>query len=882
MNNHFRLITCVAAVALCLPTTTYLFGQKQNVDFATTTFVKHFESKQAIPATMVIGSTAGIPPFNWFFCEGGGCTPSAVGSGTLPVGGASTGVTITFTNSNATVTVNNAVEGEYPFTIRRTGGGVAGFAQRNYRLIVRPALRMIFVLDRSGSMECAPSAPAASWPGCIIATGHRWDALKTGVKNFVDKFQTNNENALANDRMSVVYFSGATVAPAGTFGALINVTDFNTGVTSNMGSAPAQNGSDPVLGRDGTSIGAGVLEAINSRLGGVENNSFREVIVVFTDGEQNAAPNVVTTATTREIQAADASTLKNLNATNLDGIEIYTVGVGTIPAFTTLLQELAGGASGYFTTTAGNEAGFMGELSGNAFNEIFNKFSPQHIKFEQQAITGANTLAVNCNKNVSRLFFEAHFDRPFAGSHTRFEIYRNGVKFPLEKAQALVTPFLITYTIDFQELPEYTSEGAWEFKMLIEQGSYDPEDIYHPGPPSVKLFATADDHEIDMETKVGNTPVVAGSKAPISLTLSHQGNPIKNAVVKARIIKPSVDVSDLLARAQVTGPLPDNPELGSCAGRTLAWLQANNPGALDSLKIYFGDTLTLPHKGDGKYEAVYGDWAVTGVHKVIFSVVAEDAAYGKLERMKDQTVNVRIAPVLYKQKERTYNKDGRVSYLGLRPQYESEGRTYYVGPGYGYAFSVKGAGVERVTINDECGGKYGLSVQAEGDPKVKVYLLDEEIYRGKLSRFDKPYIKHKWGISAHAGITRPLGKLDSLYVNGGFYAEIDAGYQFTPNFSLEGRGGYYGFDQNFYVLGATLYAKGQFPLSSSGLSMSLAAGAGIYKPKNTDSSGGYSLRLALHWAATSRLDLSLEGGYFNLPTPDYQFLTAGLGLRYRL
>ncbi|MBL7793512.1 MAG: VWA domain-containing protein [Saprospiraceae bacterium] len=881
MNNHFRLITFVAAAALCLPATAHLFGQKQNVDFASTTFVKHFESKQAASATLVIGSTAGSPPFNWFFCEGSGCAPVAVGAVTRTIGGASTGVTITFTSSSATVTVINAVEGEYPFTLRRTGAGIAA-ATRNYRLIVRPALRMIFVLDRSGSMECAPSASAASWSGCIIPSGHRWDALKTGVQNFVNKFQTDNENALANDRMSVVYFSGMTVDPAGDFETMKTITAFRTGITSNMSSAPAQNAADPVLGRDGTSIGAGVLEAINSRLGGIEDNSFREVIVVFTDGEQNAAPNVVTTATTREIQAEDGTVLKNLNNINLDGIEIFTVGVGTIPAFTTMLQELANGSSRYFTTTTGSEVDFLGELSGNAFNEIFNKFSPQHIIFDRQTITGANTLAFNCNKNVGQLFFEAHFDRPISRSLTKYEIYHNGVKLLLDTTKFLFTPFLVTYTINFQDLPEYTSEGSWEFRMLIEQGSYFDENIYHLGPASVKLYATADDHEIDMATKVGNTPVVVGSKAPISLTLSHLGKPIKNAVVKAHILKPSVDVGDLLARAQVTGPLPNDPELGTCAGQTMAWLQANNPGALDSLKIYFGDTLTLPHKGDGLYEAVYGDWAVTGVHKVIFTVVAEDAAYGKLERMKDQTVNVRIAPVLFTPKERTYGKDGNVSYLGLRPQYESEGRTYFVGPGYGYAFSVKGNGVEKVTVNDECGGKYGLSVQAEGDPRVKVYLLDEEIYRGKMSSFDKPYIKHKWDISAHAGITSPLGKLDSLFVNGGFYAEIDAGYQFTPNFSLEGRGGYYGFDQNFYVLGATIYAKGQFPLSSSGLSMSLAAGGGIYKPKNTDSSGGYSLRLALHWAATSRLDLSLEGGYFNLPTPDYQFLTVGLGLRYRL
>lgn len=880
MNNNYairRLTVLLSAVfmPLFLGCQEFDFGSDLDADDYNIFLIQTGTTK----TITFLSSTA--TPYDWYMCSSAGCeTLNRMPEGVARVIGADPNLKITFSNTNAVIEANNsAIEESYYLTIRLEGR--SDTITRKIRLIVRKPLNMIFVLDRSGSMECGLRT-ASAWNDCILRSGHRWDALKDAVENFVTKFDS-DESSLPGDRISVVYFSGATVDPPGDFETMKTVGNFQSGIRGNMESPPVQNAPPAdVLGRDGTSIGAGVLEAVNARFGGAENTNLRQVIVVFTDGEQNAAPDVAISAGSRQIKAADGTVLLDLNAANVDGIEIYTIGVGALPSVSTLLQGLAGSPSRCFMPTTDNEDEFVEELSGAAFNEIFNKFSPQHIKFVKQKLSSSNSISFSVNKQVSRLFLEAHFDRPYSRTNTRFEIYRNGVPFPLDKTQPLYTPFLTTFIINFEDLPDYTSEGEWTFTVLTNMDDIIDENIYYPGPPSINLLATADDHEVDMSTRVGASHVAVGSKTPITLTLSHQGKPIKNALVKAYIVKPSVDVSDLLARAQVAGPLPVDPELGTCAGQTLNWLRANNPAALDSLKIYFSDSLVLAHKGKGKYEAVYGNWNVTGVHKVIFSAQASDAAYGKLERMKNQTVNVRIPPISFNPKERTFGKDGRVSYLGLRPQYESRGRRYFVGPGYGYAYSVKGAGVERVTVNDECGGRYGISVQAEGDPRVKVYLLDEEIYRGKLSRFDKPYVKYKWGLSAHGGITEPLGKLDTLYVNGGAYAEIDASYQFVPFFSLEARGGYYGFDQGFNILGATLYAKTQTDLRANTLSLAFAAGGGIYKPKNTDSAAGYSLRLGLQWHARPRLEVSLDGGFFTIPQYEYQFLTAGLGLKYRL
>ena len=177
------------------------------------------------------------------------------------------------------------------------------------------------------------------------------------------------------------------------------------------------NGSGNDLGRNGTSIGAALVEAINGRFGGAEDPARREVVLLFTDGEQNTGNWVRSTGPDagRVIQQSRTNTtpVLNLEAAAVDDIEVLAVSTVTTGMGPGLLQSIAKDPGQFFTVLPGQEDRFGSDMAGHAFNEIFNQYSPQYIDSKRLPLPGNPQADFVVNRNVNRLIFQAFYSKGF-------------------------------------------------------------------------------------------------------------------------------------------------------------------------------------------------------------------------------------------------------------------------------------------------------------------------------------------------------------------------------------------------------------------------------------------------------------------------------------
>ncbi len=878
-------------------------------------FVKHLEA--GTPANIIINvpAAAALVPISWGYSSS--TTTACPGSFTNKLNGSTEQVesieppvgfiTLTFNSptggavsgKNVTLSSPSLTEGEYHFSLKLTYGGAARI--KSFRFIVRKPLEMVMLLDRSGSMECDldEAASGATWPGCATSnTGggvdnKRWDILKSSINNFVNKLDGNH--TLSTDLMSVVYFSGGTgVQGSITNDAMefANITTFqlplNAGQTpiyQEMSTAPP--GGVP-LARDGTSLGEGMYKTIVDRFNNTDGGGKRKVVLLFTDGEQNTGKwfnesgAIGTLGKLIQTSSTDASVLLNLNNAAIDDIEVYTAGVN-LPgsAAESLLRNIADNHTpanpSYFSVMPGTESDFSSEMSLKAFNEIYNDFSPQCVradKFTMNYNTTAQAI-YPINKSVNRVIFEAYFDAPYA-NNANYTILKDGVDVTNKVSRKHMNDYIATFIFNIYEIPDFTSDGNWTFKVA------NSDDIFNNN--KITLFATADDHNIEFNGYLDNGRIHVGQPLKANVSLSALGMPVTNAVVTATIIKPGEDLGNLLATTNINNLAPKTKEIGTCSAQKLDYLETNNPTALTKWKNLEQNTIQLVHQGKGIYSGTYNDVDVTGNYKIIYSAKATTGDIGQIERMKDQTIHVRFAPININLSARSIksSKDNPSYYhtINFTPTYKApDGSTRLLGPGYENAIALENTNVSHV--DDECNGSYTIYANSNRkNPNVRIWVADDKVYSGPIQRFPELYIKRKWNVSAHGGITNPSGKMDSLYSSGSS-AELDLAYRFHPRFSAELVGGYYGFKPNYQILGGTGYVKAHLNTNNP-LQVFIGVGGGVYKPKDLDITSGYSIRLGAERFFGERFSLGLDLAGFFLPQPDLNFGIISGSIRYKL
>ncbi len=873
------------------------FAVAPNCMTATQTeYVRHYAAGSGLPANLVITSPPTIAgAISWSFLTsstmGGNCGstfPGPVTNGHVENLGGNLRATFTSNGVNPNVTISSTgalAAGEYNLTLRLSGGGNSYV--RNYRFIVRRPVDIVFALDRSGSMECDTDEDVpAEWMGCITHAaaddGRRWDVLASAIDNFVGNLDF--LHVIPTDRLSVVYFDGNTSTPSTLVSDAVpftSVANFRGigGTSAIKQELDAMAGPSNALGRNGTSLGAGLIKAVSGRYGGSEDPSRRQIVLLFTDGEQNTGQWVKASGPDmgrRILQNSGSATVDlNLDAPSVNDIEILTAGTiytGSSPA---LLQAIAGGGSGYFNVLPGMESEFGSDLAGHAFTEIYSTASPRFISSARYLLRAEGPelrTDFTVNRNVNRLIFQVFFSNPIAG-RTKLKVYRDGMEVS-GQGDFRANEYSTTYSFPLYDRPELPSEGAWTVEVLP------PSARSIPAGTEVSVFATADDHAVHFTAGTRESRLTVGENFHPQLQLMEEGGAVTNATVTATIMKPGDDLGDLLARTTVSQLPTSHTESGSCADLKYAQLRTSDPGALQQLDKIDRTTLTLNHDGDGNYSGNYGGANVTGVYRIRFEISYSSPRLGEVRRMVEQTRYVGF-PVPTLNLSAISRGSGTEQSTATRsaPTYRVNGRQRSIGPGFATAFGVNGQGVN-LTTTDNCDGSYLLNVSGAPGQRFDLYLLDREVFSGTVREFqqDKKAAGGSY-LALRGGRTFPRAGFNKQF-NTGLYGEVGLGTRIGSLLGVEVVGGYYGFEPAYRILGGTAYLN--LYLNGGGAShLVIGAGPGYYLPDLQDARVGGSLRAALE-REFGRLTLGVEGAYFRLTDPELDFATLGLAVKISL
>lgn len=896
---------------------------QSEIDFSATTYVQHLENGSL--ANFIIGTGPainGLPGainFTWSWCVAttpdpaiptlpqcaGGVSVAAEGVA-VPIG---YGLTATFTDGTGsrriviggTPDIGLATHIEFTTRFRLEGNGDT--YEREYHFVIRKPWDIVFVLDRSGSMECgAGDDSVTGWPCSRAAPNRRWDKLKDAIDNFCSRLPENR--VVAGDRMGVVYFAGSelnadpSADPGSCACALTNlntVSDFRSRIRNNMSTSPRENDpivtGKPPLGRSGTSIGKGLNEAFTGRFSAL-TTSRRQIVVLFTDGEPNTPPDVVFAGGTKTISGGGIAAL-TFSSPPYNELEIYVIGVGIGPGYNAAIEQIATSSSNVFQTITGAEATFLDEVAGTAFNEIFNRFTPHYVKFEDQPTQLFHSIDYECNKNVSELMFQTQFDFPLARNYS-YKIEKDGQDVTRFFTQADTSDYYASFAYNFQNIAGLSSEGKWTFSCVYTcppNGTREGTQIEEQA-QNTRLLAIADDYSLNFDTSVDPKTHRVGESAELSVHLDYAGAAIENADVSAYILKPGGDLGDVLARATAQGYTFDSQsEIEGCAAQKYAYLQANDPEVLADVKEIAKNVVQLQHAGNGHYRGSYNGLNVSGTYKVVFVVDANHPTAGAINRMKPHTMNVQPgAQIILEEKSQT--TDAGATQLRFRPAYVYGGETRYLGSGYTHGLAVNGEGVELRSVEEDCNGNYVLELGHSGDSDIEITLYDRPIYEGNISGFStsdgntRPDNPKPWNGSLHLGYTIPMNALSTVNASkGSVFVEFDFGYRLQKRITTELLLGYYTFRTDYYILGATLCARydtGLLGSSDNRSRLDVGAGAGMYLPKEESAVPGINVRAAYRNRINSLTDISVEAAYFRLFNDlNYSFATIGLGFYYR-
>lgn len=864
-------------------------------------YVKHFQIGRTIPDTEFFINITGAPP-------GVGITASSSPGGELLDLNISGNILTLNGNLSARKIGNRiAVYSSGPIVahnnifleIQLSSGGQT--SSKIFHFINREPNDIVFLLDRSGSMGCDYNENTETdWPNCAqnpVGDSYRWGRLESAVQNFVGKCvdETDTTRILPNignftgDRMGIAYFSGTTATPGID---LTGINAFSNALAGNM------NLAETPLATDGTSIGNGIMHAITrpGLFNSTATTNRRQALFLFTDGEQNAGNWVKDEAPDEgnfiETSATNSAQVMNLEANSIQDIEIYSIGLVETPAGGSTLSHIADATSRHFNILNANPRDFPIDFGGWAFHEFFRFASPQTIGFEKhQGVTpsGGASSSFFCNDRASRMIIEVYFEQPFGKVCSLF-VTKDGQDAMQFDPKIIRTDYIATVIFDLTKMPaDFFNRGTWK---VVAQPPYLYKSQF---PIDFKIFATADDHKIKLDGFLKEQNVRVGDKITPVVTLEVDQKPVSSATVKAIIFKPGNDLSTLLAEAP-TPNLPDpSSESSGCDGQKYQYLLNNDTAFRNKINTLVLDTIELVYQGQGTYSAEYSGISVSGLHKILYWIRENHPALGLIERVKMQSVYVNYGRPDSKISKRQINAS-KDNYLyvaaknnqyyfsaAFQPTYKNpQGNTLYVGPGFEHQMRLEGNNVNLNTIsNNNCNGEYEFTFSSPlSNPKVKVFVNNELFYNGRINGFDgSPGNGSPWGLSLHAGLTIPTGNLDSLY-NPGVMVELDLHYRINLNWDVEALFGYYGFSSDFSVLGGSLLAGYRQNLPN-GFYLRPAVGLGVFKPENIDATIGYIGKIELLKNLTSRLEGAVHAGYITLPDPQLNFLTAGIGIKYR-
>lgn len=754
------------------------------------------------------------------------------------------------------------------------GGCHAGFPFTGptiYTINVTKRPSVILVLDASGSMS-ENSCPS----GCVS----KMQTLKDAVTLFYQRYllyASSSGMSVTNDRTAMVAFATALNTSMGT------LVPLSTGSST----IPAFINGSGFNASGATAMGGGMQEAIN-RL--QASGCGEKHVIVFTDGMQNMNPMVSTDGGTI---ANDPSRFpaggvipgpySNLNPAL--GIKIHTIGIGgsASDGHFQLLGQIANNTGALTLTTpvldasAGSVGGMnLGDFYQNTLLQVLKGNTPGLITRRNKRLTSdANVETFDVNKKVKRLVIELVYER---NREMSFSVEKDGIEIPTLR-RIINGEFYKFLVLDFPfQLRDSTvnSEGSWKITVRGNTGS------------AYKLAAIADDHNLQYSTHSEQSNGKAGEPLDLDVNLFYRDVPIdSNTTVRAIISGPNDKslgtlLSTYNARKKITSPISSSRGIvratANVGGDSLNAAQVKYRELINDPEFYnallpASRTITLENTGNGRYSGKYTQTDIPGTYTVQFLIDGTVDSIGHIVREEARSSVVGFG------KPRQAISDlrffpGANPYITFRPR-----DTYrnYLGPDNAQLISVRVEGQPVNRFRDELNGTYtyffdNLPNGSRSD--VSVSVDGDDLFSGKLSAINK-----NWGLTLNAGIAIPTQEFDRAY-NPGPMGELHLTRYLSPTFSISAAGGYYAFDEDYSIFGASAYLSLHVPKFYSSLSLSASAGGGYYKPESVEATAGLSARAGVSKSLSNTTFFKLEGAYFKMQDYDLEFFTAQIGFSF--
>lgn len=746
-----------------------------------------------------------------------------------------------------TVDAPNVPEGPQPYALVTRAGG---------SLVHREPVDVMLVLDYSASM----------WSPACPTCAPKHEVLKDAVEIFVQLWTA---LAVPDDRLGVTYFR-------------TDVSDFDVAgdvllpvVANAPGIITDVRNQDP---SDNTVMGGGLQSAINRLTDAARPRS----IVLFTDGMQNVNPRVL------EIDDSPPPDAFHLEIDDRFGIDesnidptvpptvldtaldrsINTIGVGSTPAFSSLLTKIAAKTDGVtHLTTAPDEdlrRFFVEELV-----DVLRDFSPQLIAYRHGTLgEGGAAETFTVNRGARQLVLKLSGQR---GDQLGFRVEKDGADVS-RLGHFIHGPFYSIFSIDLPASSHgaaVEAEGDWLMRIGGVAGA------------AYQVAAIADEPQLGYEFSVGGAVHQVAEPLDLAVRLSLDGAPLPGATrVSARVLRPGAGVGTLLA----TTATPDLDGLvtegAATAGQRKLQILLQDSAFYRRLRPT-GLRVNLADNGDGTYTGHFDDTVVPGSYQVVFEVEGEHPAVGKFRRTETRSTLVEFGRADFRDSDvrivrRDPSGDGKGFYLLVRPR-DSYGN--FLGLDYAHRIVVTTSEGSVGPARDLLDGSYELPllVPPGSDPQVRLEVMGEPLLDRPLSKI--PGSGGRWSLSLHLGRGYPVGDFDTFF-DPDSLIEIDVERQIRPRWSLRGVAGRYGFDPSFDVDGLTISARRYWPRPWGRLFAEF--GPGYYDPDFLDASLGLSLGYGADRPLTPRLRGELGADYIRIfnDGDDIEFIAFKAGISY--
>jgi len=517
--------------------------------------------------------------------------------------------------------------------------------------------RLVLVLDKSGSMACSSHPVDDTCARCLLplpanCEPSRWTLLTRAVEQMLAVAEP---YTLPKDRFAVAFFD-SNVDPGDQLGFIEFGQTF-----SDFVSRP-----DRTPGGS-TSIGAGMTAFESDLIAGASD--YHQTILLFTDGDQNVPPYLVTN---------DSQVLINPTAISPTGLEVYEFASGV--SICPFALRADGGAGTLSNSYLQRIADLRCDGLMNSSMSVNPDDAALQMFFEQvrnKALVGdkLELLKVKSGR-ISRFgcpllkWLLSHGRETFTTSRDdvaftllitwpdpgdglkEIVLSKGGVDFPVTGTSNRIhirsgdTYMAITLRQPYcnEDGKCVKSEGEWTLRMQ--------PDLNRSDKFSYNLFVTADNASLASEFRVSQPEPGIGRPLRLTARFTEDGNPIQGlppGSVRAFLSRPEESLGNVLPKAKVMKSAvsvktsDDDPI--SEVGRIVAAMLADpvlRESILAALEPSVGTELILKEFKPGLYAADYTDTRVSGVYSVRFYVEGKSAGNGIFTRTfsSDRSVEV--------------------------------------------------------------------------------------------------------------------------------------------------------------------------------------------------------------------------------------------------